>query len=517
MRFFRLQTSTWTFALLAIAGLFACVNSPVAIAQVTTAAIHGTVTDPSGAIIPGAKITALDTATGISTVTTANASGFYTFPLLQIGPYHVIVAATGFEKFESTGVQLTVNANLEIDAKLSVGTSLQTVTVNASTVQVETSNTQLEQDIPASQIDELPLFGRDAASLEKLAPGVVESSDRFGSYSVNGSQTTNNSYRLEGIDNNDATLQDEGLVINPDALQEQNTVESTINPQFARNGGAVVNQIIRAGTNQYHGDAFEYYRDTFMNLGGYFAQPGERPPFHQNLYGGTVGGPIVKNRFFGFLAYQGYRNRTGAITETPVFQSGIVSSGIFTNEQNVATGGTDGAAGLSGAPIPFDITTGAGAARGTGVACGPGTPYLTWNTVPATKTTAAIPGCFPTGTPVAISTSDFNSIATKLTAKYVPGGNAGTASAPLYNFSTADTSAQDQGVLRADYHISSRDSIYGVGIFQSSPSTSTLPFGGASLPGFPMDDAEHYKLYSVQETHTFNANTINVLRAGYYR
>ena len=94
--------------------------------------------------------------------------------------------------------------------------------------------------------------------------------------------------------------------------QEFNVVTSTINPEFARNSGSIINETIKSGTNQIHGSGFEYYRDTFMNLPGYFALPGERTPFHQNLYGGTLGGPIVKNKLFGFLAYQGYRRRTGS-------------------------------------------------------------------------------------------------------------------------------------------------------------------------------------------------------------
>jgi hypothetical protein len=459
--------------------------------QVTSAAIHGTITDASGAVVPDAKITATNTATGISTVTTANKSGYYEIPALQIGPYQLVVESSNFQKFTATGIQLSANANLEINAKLSIGASQTTVTVSASSVQVETSNTQLEQTVTAAQMDALPLFGRDAASLEKLSPGVVESSDRFGSYSLNGSQTTSNSFQVEGIDNNDGPLQDEGLTINPDALQEENVIASTINPEFSRNGGAVINQVIKSGTNALHGSGFEYYRDTFMNLGGYFATDHERPPFHQNLYGGTLGGPIIKNRFFGFIAYQGYRNRTGGVNETAVFPSTFLSAGQF--------GGT-----ASGNVIPFDIVAGAGSPN-AGMTCGPSSETLnTWAQ------------CFPTG-PVTINPSSFNSLATTLLGKFVPSGNTGPASAPLYQFVTANSGAEDQGVLRADYHISDKDAVYATGTFQSSPFAQTLPFGGANLPGFPMVNAEHFKLFSAQETHTFSAKTLNVLRAGYYR
>ncbi len=505
----RWPTTLFSACLLTAAGWLVSINAPVALAQVTTAAIHGAVTDPSGASVPDAKVTATDTATGISTTTTTtNQSGFYNFPSLQVGgPYTISIEHSGFQKFQSKGTMLSVNANVAVDAKLTLGVALQTVTVSANAVQVETTNTQMEQIVPASQLENLPILERDAAALERLAPGVMESNDRFGSYSVDGSQTTDNSFVLQGIDNNDGALQNEGLEVNPDALVQENAVESTINPEFARNSGSVINQVVKAGTNSFHGDGFEFYRDTFMNNRNYFSIL--RPQFHQNLYGGTLGGPLVKNRLFFFLAYQGYRNRTGSTVQTPVFPSGLLSTGNFSTESNVYNSGPDGTVGLAPDPIPFDITAGPGAAN-AGVTCGPGTAYSTWV------------DCFPAGTPVVISPASFNPLATALTMKYVPPGNAGSATAPLYDFNTTDTGAQDQGVLRADYHIDNSDSIYGVGIFQSSPSTDTLPFGsttfqGADLPGFGQANAEHYKLFSAQEQHIFNATTLNVLRAGYYR
>jgi hypothetical protein len=495
MRFSRLQT-VFLLALWLGAGLVAINSAPTAFAQVTTAAIHGTVTDLTGAALPNAKVTATNTATGITTTTTSNRSGFFTFTALQIGPYKVDIEITGFERFESNGIALTANADLEINGKLKVGATAETVTVDASAMQVETANTQLQQTIGDSEIENLPMLGRDAASLQKLAPGVVESSDRFGGFSTNGSQTTSNSYLLDGVDNNDGPLQDEGLVINPDALAEENIITSTLNPEFARNGGAVVNQVIKSGTNKFHGSGFEYYRDTFMNNRNYFSQA--RPPFHQNLYGGTVGGPVLKDKLFFFLAYQGLRNKTGQTEETPVFQGGILSGGDFSTENNVANGGPNGTVGLSTNPIPFTITTPTGT-------CGPTSANTTWA------------ACFPAGSSVVIPTSNFNSIASSLAAKYVPAGNAGSATAPEYNFNTANSGAADQGIIRADYHIGSSDQIYSTGIFQSSPSTATLGFGGANLPGFGTIQSEHFKIFSVSETHTFNSNNLNELRGGYFR
>jgi hypothetical protein len=303
------QAFSWQ-AVLFFAALivFAVAFAPQATAQ-SYAAVHGTVTDSSGAVIPKASITVLNTATGIKTVTQADKSGYFIFPQLQVGgPYTVTVSAAGFQTFESTGMTLNVNDNREVEAKLVVGTASQTVEVSATAVQVETSNTQLQQVATAEEIEQMPLEGRDASGLQKLMPGVVESSDRFGTSSSNGSETPQNNYLLNGIDNNDGALQSEGLVVNPDALQEQNIVTSTINPEFARNSGAVINQVIKNGTNQFHGSGFEFYRDTFLNNGNYFSQT--RPVFHQNLYGGTLGGPVFKNKLFFFAGYQGLRNRT---------------------------------------------------------------------------------------------------------------------------------------------------------------------------------------------------------------
>lgn len=242
-------------------------------AQNVYAALHGTVADTSGAVIPGATVSVVNTATGIKTERTADKSGYFIFTQLQVGgPYSVTVSSPGFESFVASGLMLNVNDNKDVDAKLQVGATAQTVEVSATAVQVETSNTQLQQMATAEQLEEIPLEGRDPAGLQKLSPGVVESSDRFGSFSSNGSQTPQNSYLVNGTDINDGPLQSEGIQINPDALEQENIVTSTLNPEFARNSGAVVNQIIKSGSNRFHGNGFEFYRDTFLNNGNYFSQ-----------------------------------------------------------------------------------------------------------------------------------------------------------------------------------------------------------------------------------------------------
>jgi len=466
--------------------------SRTASAQVTVSQIHGTVTDASDAVVPNARVTALNTSTGIAVEATTDHSGYYIFTALQPGgPYTVTIEAQGFEKFEAKGITLIVNANWDTDAKLTVGAAQQSVTVEATSVQVETSNTQLEQVATAEQIEGIPLAGRDASGLQKLLPGVVESSDRFGSFSSNGSQTPQNSFLISGIDINDPALQSEGIQINPDALGEQNIVTSTMNPEFSRNSGAVVNQVLKNGTNQLHGSGFEFYRDTFLNNGDYFSQT--RPVFHQNLYGGTLGGPIFKNKLFFFAAYQGLRSRTAQTTLQQTL-SPDQFAGNFTNDQNYANLDAPNSAGLTSNPIPFNI--------GSCVAGSPDTG--TWAQ------------CFANGS-VNIPTTEWNSVALGLVNKFVPPGNQTIGGVSYYNFNALDTNAQDQGILRFDYTPSSKDSIWAASIFQSSPGTSTLTFGGGSFPGFGSLQANHYKLFSASWTHTFSANKLNELRASYYR
>ncbi|MFZ0663521.1 MAG: carboxypeptidase-like regulatory domain-containing protein [Acidobacteriaceae bacterium] len=461
--------------------------SPAAHAQNLYATIHGTVTDTTGAVVPNAAVTVVNTSTNIATKATTDSSGYYTVPQLQIGgPYTVTIAASGFQTFTTTGLNLSVNDNRDVDAKLQVGSSNTTVQVSASALQVETADTQLKQVMTASQIEEIPLEGRDPQGLQKLQPGVVEASDRFGAFSSDGSQTPQNSYLLNGVDINDGPLQDEGFRVNPDALQEEAIIVSTLNPEYARNSGATINQVVKAGSNQFHGNAFEFYRDTFLNSTPYFAT--SVPQFHQNLYGGTFGGPVIHNKFFFFLAYQGLRNRTGGADVSPTMTMANFQ-GDFSADYNYATGNINTSSGLTTNPVPFDIP---------GTSC---TQGMTWA------------DCFPGGN-VTIAPSAWNSVAASATAKYIPQPNfAGT----YYAFNTGNTDAQDQGIIRLDYTPTSRDTIWGSVIFQSSPSFDTLSFGGGSFPGFAMVNSEHIKIFSGAFTHTFNSTTLNELRLGYYR
>jgi hypothetical protein len=457
-------------------------------AQATTASIHGTVTDPTGAVLANAQVTVVNTSTGISSAQRTDSKGYYIFPDLHIGgPYTVTVAAQGFQNLVSTGIILDLSSAREMDAKLQIGTSAQTIQVNSAMVQVETSDVQLKNVVGATELEELPTLGRDAVQLQKTAPGVVESQDRNGTFSTNGSQTGENAFLLDGTDINDIFLNQPGVTVNPDALAEVNIISSTLDPEFSRNSGAIVDEALKSGTNQFHGDGFEFFRDTFLNNGNYFSTT--RPVFHQNVFGGTLGGPILEHRAFFFVAYQGLRNRTAQTQLTQVF-SGDQRNGNFS---------ADG--GLSSNPIPFPDGM-----QGPGGFCPAGT---SWNK------------CFPSGQ---IPTSDFNPIAASLLKKYVPESNYTTGGINYYNFNAPNTAGDDQGIIRIDDQLTSKDALWASTIFDSSPSSNTLPLpatqstgNGANLPGFAADNSAHIKDFNASWTHVFNSNTLNELRAGYFR
>jgi hypothetical protein len=471
--------------------LAACTLLPAlrSFGQATTASVHGTVTDPNGAVLVNASVTALNTSTGIAVSQRTDSKGYFAFPDLHIGgPYSITVEERGFQRFIVSGIMLDLSSAREVDAKLQIGSSTETVRVNSTQLAVESSDAQLKDVIGAQELEELPTLGRDAVQLQKTAPGTVEASDREATFSTNGSQTQENSYLLDGTDINDFLLNQPGITVNPDALAEINVISSTIDPEFSRNSGAIVDEALKSGTDQFHGDGFEFYRDTFLNNGNYFSAT--RPAFHQNVFGGTLGGPIVRNRAFFFLAYQGLRNRTAQTQITPVFSSGQREGNFSADETQ-----------FSNRPIPFP-----GGLVGPLGPCPAGTA---WN------------ACFPNAQ---IPVSDFNSIALNLLNKYVPAPNYDNAGIGYFNFNAPNTSADDQGIIRVDDQLTPKDTLWASTIFDSSLAMNTLPLPatestgtGATLPGFAADNSSHTKIFNASWTRVFNSTTLNELRAGYFR
>jgi len=475
---------------LSIAIMALLVSANVARADNVYGSIRGTVTDPSGAAVAGAKVTATNTATGISKDATTGNDGTYDFLQLAVpAPYTVSVEQTGFRKFEASRILLNVNQVYVLDVKLEVGAVTESVTVEANPAQVETTSIELGAVVDATTIVNMPLNGRDFDQLQQLEPGVVAASDArggpgHGNYATNGSQPDQNSYLINGTDNNDLPLNEVQVEPSVDAIAEFKMLTGTFNPEYGRNSGAVVNAIIKSGTNNFHGDAFDFYRDTAFNARNFF-QP-TPAVFHRHIFGGTIGGPIRKDKMFIFFSYQGNRQRRPELSSdcgcgnpgtSPVFTA-AQRAGFF---PDLAT-------------APAKAVSAIALANDAGTIFPAGTPYST---------------IFADGH---IPTSDFNSIANNLL-KFVPPPTVGS----NFEFNPVFTSGDDQELGRFDYNITSKDTFWFYGLGEREHDHQDLPFIGATVPGFAQIDQSHWQQYIADLTHTFGPNTINEVRVGYTR
>lgn len=302
--------------------IFVCFCLTVnATAQFDTAAVLGSVRDTNGASVQNANVTLLNTATGISQNTTTDESGDYQFPNVKIGTYQVIVEAAGFSKTIAENVNVTVNARQRVDLSLQVAAAEATVTVTDAATPLQTDSSEIGQVIQRRQITAIPLNGRSYANLALLAPGVREShtnssiggGGREAAFNVNGLRATMNNFLLDGIDNNaygtsNQSFSSQVVQISPDAIAEFKVQTNTYSAEFGRSGGAVINASYRSGTNEFHGSAWEFHRNTVLNAVGFFKPlGGVKPPLIRNQFGFAFGGPIIKDRTFFFGDYEGFR------------------------------------------------------------------------------------------------------------------------------------------------------------------------------------------------------------------
>ena len=472
---------------LVVAAVFAAIPAK---ADELYARIRGTVMDPSGASVSGAQIKATNQATGITRDFISAADGSYELISLPVGTYIVSASKNGFKKFETTGVILTVNQVYVLNIHLSPGVVTEVVQVEANPVQVETTQMQLGAVVNGQAILDLPLNGRDWIQLQQLQPGVVSQSDRrTDTYATNGSQAQQNSFLVNGADSNNFFGNTPAIIPSPDAIAEFRMVTNTLNPEYGRNSGAIVNAIIKSGANQFRGSLFEFYRDTGLNATRWFLQGPDR--LHRNQFGGTVGGPLWKDHTFFFLSYQGTReNRAENVTD---FGSSAALG--FVNVFSKAERGGDFSEGQTG--CPFGSNTSPIPLRDSNGVVQPAfTPYCT---------------LWPNGV---VPPSDFNSIATNLLARYVPLPNSGVR---FFSFNPVHTDSDDQGLFRIDHTLSAKDSIWGYGLIELTTGVNDLPFFGATLPGFAGTADRNAYQFAAAWNHIFSATTLNEARISYTR
>ncbi|HVD93693.1 MAG TPA: TonB-dependent receptor [Vicinamibacterales bacterium] len=329
-----------------------------------TGSITGLITDQSGAVMPGVTVEATNAATGQVRNSVTASDGFYTLPLLQPGSYNVKATLSGFKPIVRTGMDVSVGDTTRVDIKLTVGGLEESVTVSGEAPLVETSHSTLGITIDQQKVVELPLNGRNFTQLGTLIPGVVAPPGGLGGqagdatpggfgavtagFNVNGMRNQSNNFLLDGASNNDTF--NTGFVMRPppDAIQEFKIQTHSYNAEFGRNAGSVVNVVTKAGTNALHGAAWEFNRDDTLQARNFFAPVNQaKPKLKQNQFGGAVGGPLMKNKLFGFGYYEGYRNTRGN-TSNVVVLSDAQRNGDF-------SGGAAIRDPLTGQPFPNNV------------------------------------------------------------------------------------------------------------------------------------------------------------------
>src|SRR5580692_6031015 len=293
--------------------------STILAAQGTGGRVLGRVTDPSGAALAGVKVTLTNPATNVTVETTSNGSGDYGFPQVAVGSYRVEFDLDGFKKNVQREVTVNLNQIVTLNSVLQVGGAKETVEVTSEAPLVDTTSTQLGAIMDSRQVANLPLNSRDTYQLLQLQPGVMSTvgssnslvygSDSPGAVSVNGGRGRSNNFSVNGGDANDLFANLPTVQPSPDSIEEFRVITNTFDAEYGRNSGSVINVVTKSGTNQFHGNVYEFFRNKVLNADGYFDTT--KPQFNQNQFGGTFGGPIKKDRTFFFASYEGRRIRQG--------------------------------------------------------------------------------------------------------------------------------------------------------------------------------------------------------------
>lgn len=463
--------------------------------------ISGVVTDSTGAVVPNARIVITNVDTAIQRTVESNGQGLYSVLALPVGRYQLTANAPNFGTYQRVDITLNTNDQLRINVVLAVGSVNQSVQVSSNPTHVETSNTQLGAVITSRQMEVLPLNGRQYTDLLALQPGVAPTassqtpnysqyfgSTETGSISVSGQRETANGFMVNGSVVNDILNNGTTVIPNMDSIDEFRILTSNFDAEYGNYSGGLVSVITKSGTDQFHGDLFEYLRNTDFDARSYFDI--QRNVFQRNQFGGTIGGPILKKKVFFFSDYQGTRSNVGQSgTQVPV-PSSADRTGNLTDIASTLTGVVVGGywADVLSQELGYPVTAGEN--------------YYT-------------PGCISSSACVfpnaAIPQSAFSQPA-KALLKYIPAANQGSAFVSNQNtvhtrddlFSgRVDVDTKTFGTISAYYFF---DDIF-----------IRTPFGTNNVPGFPSEDGGRSQLYTLSDTKVFSPTTLNELHLTYNR
>jgi hypothetical protein len=335
--------------------LFIWLMSLSAFAQAGSGRISGTVKDASGALIPDSQVVLANPATGVKQTTTSGGDGVFTFAVVPVGQYELDVNMKGFNPYRQTAnLTIDVNTALAIDVVLQVASDSETVNVSENTAEVHTTDTQIGQTIESKQVVDIPLNGRSYTDLFAVQAGVspittsgagnTSSGGGFGTvpaagevntgqFSIHGQRESDNAYYLNGASVQETIGQQAGIIPNLDSIAEFRILSSNVDAEYGSFTGGIINVVTKTGGNTFHGNLFEFFRNTHLDARNYFSP--ERAAFHQNQYGGTFGGPIRKDKIFFFADYQGQRYVQGIETGYPGHASAASKGGGGTHRECV--------------------------------------------------------------------------------------------------------------------------------------------------------------------------------------
>jgi hypothetical protein len=479
---------SWLFAAML------CFALPVAGQTATTGEVRGTVHDVSGAIVPGAEVTVTSMSSGEHRMVKAGKDGSYTVPLLQPGKYTVEIVASGFEHDIHQGNVVLVTETTVVNGKLKPGSVETTVEVDDSAPLIDTTSNALGDVVASEQVQALPLVNRNFTQIIDLSAGVTSSVTKAeelgrgsggqvpeaegGGINVQGARASDNNFQLNGVNVNDFGGSGLGIPIpNPDTIQEFRVQTGMYDAEYGRVAGANVDVITKTGSNAFHGDIFEFLRNDALNANDYFVKQngGSRPELKQNQYGGTVGGPILKNKLLFFASYQGTRQINGVQSRQ------TFASPAFTDDRSAAAIG----ALFAGQRGLFQNIFG-----GVGPA-------------------------------IAADGSNVNPVALTLLQYKLPNGQylypSPNPATGLVSLDPPASFYENQYMGNFEYIQSSKNTIEGRFFVAKSNQSNQLPGNGGNLAGIPQLTDQEYLTASLSDSYALTAHMFNQIRFGYAR
>lgn len=506
-----------------VLGCVACcvALSSMLFAQSTGGRIVGRIVDPSNAVVIGVKVTATNDATGATRVAQTDASGDYVFPDLAVGTYSLSFELTGFKKEVRRTIKLDLNQVITLNMTMQLGQTQEVVDVTSEAPLVDTTSTQLGAVMESRQVANLPLNSRDTYQLLQLQPGVMSTvgssntivygSDSPGAVSVNGGRGRANNFSVNGGDANDLFVNLPTVQPSPDSISEFRVLTNTFDAEYGRNSGSVINVVTKSGTNELHGNLYEFFRNKLLNANDFCLTEAEglpctKPKFNQNQFGGTLGGPIVKNNTFFFVSYEGRRIRQGILSpavtvpssqETPS-PTNVINGQIVSDFSDVNPAGT-----FTGTLTNSSVLT-----NRTG--CQAATTAIGGGTIADGQSYASI---FPNSQ---IPLACMDPTAVDLL-QFVPTPpNDGS----LITTTPVNSERGDQFTVKIDQRLTNKQnlSIY----YYFDDDTTVNPFAdfeltGADVPGFGSSIAERIQQWNITHTWTITNSTVNELRFNYNR